>query len=152
MPTKIQITGGYYALVDENMYDFLSQWKWNLSTSGYAYRKVNNKNIYMHHEVLGGRIAGLDVDHKNKDRLDMRVENLRYATRQQNMINKDKQVRRKGTSSVYKGVGWHTEMKMWRARLGDTYLGCFPTEVEAARAYNVAALALHGDYARLNEV
>ena len=60
---------------------------------------------------------------------------------------------RKGRS-LYKGVEWIPKANRWRARITvhqkRTSLGTFPTEEAAARAYDAAALRIHGEYARLN--
>ena len=50
---------------------------------------------------LGPRPAGLDVAHWNGQKLDNRVENLRYATRSENHLDK----RRHGTSLLGKKRG-----------------------------------------------
>jgi hypothetical protein len=58
-------------------------------------------------------------------------------------------------SSPYRGVTRTTSKQLpWRAALGYRgaryYLGMFATELEAAKAYNDAALRIIGDHAVIN--
>lgn len=64
---------------------------------------------------------------------------------------------RQDSSSPYRGVSRSTRPKdKWRAGLTYKgrryYLGIHDTEIEAAKAYNRAALAIIGDHAVINEV
>lgn len=92
----------------------------------------------------------LQVDHINGDRSDNRIDNLRVATVQENNRNSKSRT----GSSKYKGVSWHVQSLKWQAICSDgiknRHLGIYTSEEEAARAYDKAARAWHGDYARLN--
>lgn len=145
---------GKFAIVDNEDFERLSQYKWLLTHLGYAYRSsfANGKQtqFWMHREILNAQ-KGFDVDHVNRDRVDNRKANIRIATRSQNKCNA---VGCKDGSSQYKGVGWHKATKKWRATLminyKGMYLGIYSTEVEAAKAYDKAAKKHHGEFARLN--
>jgi hypothetical protein len=56
--------------------------------------------------------------------------------------------------SKYRGVNWHTSANKWKAAIGydgkKHYLGSFKDEEEAARAYDGAARAHHGEKSQLN--
>jgi len=58
------------------------------------------------------------------------------------------------SSSRYRGVGWNRQKQRWNARLwvegGPKHLGFFAVEEDAARAYDEAAVRLHGERARTN--
>ena len=72
------------------------------------------------------------IDHINRDILDNRVENLRWANRSQQEANKNK---RQNTSSKYKGVCFHKHTKKWYSQITidnkKKNLGLFLTEIEA---------------------
>ena len=94
------------------------------------------------------------VDHVNGDGLDNRKANLRICNDAQNRANSS---RRKGTfSSKYKGVNWCKKLQKWVAGIGVNHkrvdLGYFVCEEDAARAYNVAAIKYHREFAQLNEL
>jgi hypothetical protein len=91
------------------------------------------------------------VDHIDGSRTNNNWENLRYATSSENGMNAK---HRTDGSSVYKGVNYQTQAKKWKAQIGFNrqriYLGIFPSEREAAEAYNTAAIERYGEYAKLN--
>jgi hypothetical protein len=91
------------------------------------------------------------VDHIDGSRTNNNWENLRFATSSENGMNAK---HRTDGSSVYKGVNYQTQAKKWKAQIGFNrqriYLGIFPSEREAAEAYNTAAIERYGEYAKLN--
>lgn len=54
----------------------------------------------------------------------------------------------------YRGVSWHRQGQKWQCHIGingeRVYLGLFDDEVDAAHAYDEAALEHFGEYAALN--
>lgn len=152
---KIYLSKGRFTLISSQDYGNLSQWKWCFYPSrggGYAGRKVGNTTIYMH-RVIMNPIEGLQVDHINHDGLDNRRSNLRVVTPAQNMAN----VRLSSRNNTgYKGVHFFKRTKQFTAYIGvegkTRHLGYFATAVEAAKAYNKAALELRGEFAYLNRV
>ncbi len=95
------------------------------------------------------------VDHINGDRSDNRRSNLRIATYKQSAQNKSIQTNNK---LGYKGVAIvstkHLKTPRYRAQIGvngkQIYLGSFNSAIEAAKAYDTAALHYFGKFARLN--
>jgi len=91
------------------------------------------------------------VDHKDRNTLNDKIENLREATHSQNNKNKRSQL---NSASTYLGVSIHNNNKSWRARIviegKNKHLGTFKTEDEAAIAYNKAAIVHHKEFANLN--
>lgn len=145
-------------IVDLADADLIAGFEWRLAGAKerrYVLAQRGRMLIYLHRLIVG---AGPDelVDHVNRDTLDNRSCNLRVATKSQNGANRVADRRRAGTTSRHKGVSWNRERRRWRAYIhmdGKTRaLGAFRSEDDAARAYNAAALATWGRFARLNDV
>jgi hypothetical protein len=89
------------------------------------------------------------VDHKNRDRLDDRMQNLRLASHADNAAN----CSNKGATSKIVGVSFDRTRQKWLAQImrnGKTkYLGRYDSEIDAAGAYRKAAAAVHGEFASL---
>lgn len=154
---EIPLSRGQVALVDAADYEWLSQWRWSYGKRGYAYRRLSRTidahqhAIYMHHDVLPVP-AGMQVDHKNHNKLDNRRANLRLATQHQQARN---QPPRRGVhTSRFKGVSRHVQSSRWRARIRiDGHQisgGLFINEEDAARAYDAMAREHFGEFAWLN--
>lgn len=88
------------------------------------------------------------IDHKNRDRSDNRLANLREASRSQNAWNRG--LDRRNTSG-HKGVTFVRATGKWRAIIGFKgkfiFLGGYKTKEAAAKAYADAATRLHGEFA-----
>lgn len=168
MAKEIALTQGKVAIVDDDDYDRLAEYKWYAHKNRtcnlyYAMRQVgtapNQKCIRMH-RVVANAPDGVMVDHKDGDSLNNRKANLRLCTHGQNIANR----RRKGKnkSSQYTGVTWRPDNRKWRAgikggplipgtnRRKNITLGHFDSEVEAAHAYDDMAVIVHGEFACLN--
>jgi len=152
---QIPLSQGKFALVDDDMYDYLMQWKWTFS-GGYTYRVKTirgiSKKIWMHREV-NGTAPGTYTDHIDGNRLNNTRSNLRTCTYAQNNKNA---VKRKDNKSGYRGVYWEKGMDKWRVVINNDgkriTIGYFDDILVAASAYNKHAKILHGDFARLNIV
>lgn len=154
---SIPLTQGKVAWVDQADYAEAAQFGWYAYKSGiglyYAGRRGGGvTKLRMHRVVLGLQPGdGIEADHKNGNGLDNRRGNLRSCTHAQNVRNRRK---RAATTSRFKGVSWAKREARWRAQIdinrGKYHLGYFMDEVEAALAYDTAALDLHGKFARLN--
>lgn len=149
----ISLTRGKVALVDDDVYEWASKFKWLALKTGrrwYAIRSERKLTLLLHREILESP-KGVYTDHINGDGLDNRRENLRICTRQQNAQGfQRKQV---GTTSKFRGVSrcrgqkWQSHIK---ANGHKHYLGQFKSEEDAARAYDVAAKELFGEFASPN--
>lgn len=155
---EIHLTQGKIALVDDEDYEELSQYKWRACLwhrVWYAIRHTTRNgvktNTSMHrHLMKAGR--GTRVDHRDGNGLNNQRGNLRFATAQQNQHNR--RSKWKNASSKFKGVYWHGAAKKWRAQITISrrhiHLGVFKTEKAAAEAYDHAAQELYGEFVVLN--
>lgn len=149
---EIQLTQDKVAIVDDEDFERLNQYKWRTQRIGYLFygaRWGRKTTIMLHREVLNLKHGdGRMVDHINNDGLDCRKQNLRYCTHAENMRNR----KRRGIfSSLYKGVCWHKRNKKWAAMIRHNKirinLGTFENEYEASVVYNKKAKELHGCFA-----
>ena len=151
---KIMLTRCMSAILDLEDFGVLSKFRWCvLAAKGgrrfYAVRREHNRFVLMH-RVIAKAPNGVDVDHANGNGLDNRRCNLRIASRAENLHN----MRPRGGSSQFKGVCWSKRDEVWRAYIDVNKtrfsLGSFSNEVDAARAYDAAALKYFGMFARPN--
>jgi hypothetical protein len=150
---RIQLTQGKVALVSDNKFENINKIKWCANfINGYWYAVAwyQGKMVSMH-RFVAGEPKGKLVDHRNHNTLDNQDCNLRVCTRAQNCQNQGKCYK---SSSKYKGLYWRKDRKRWeveiRANNKRHRLGRFVDELDAARAYDVAAKKLHGEFARPN--
>lgn len=149
---EIKLTKGKIAIVDDEDFEWISQFRWHYMNAGYAARREWNKNdktstiVLMHRKILNTPV-GMDTDHINGNRLDNRKINLRICTRSQNNLNK---IREKRNKSGYKGVVWIPEKKLWKVHVAGRYVGKFKNIIDAAMAYDKKAKEIFGEFAKTN--
>ena len=114
-------------MIDENDLGKVKEYKWCLSKHGYVETKTKGRALKLHQLILG-KIKGLDIDHRDTNPLNNRKENLRHCTHQQNCFNKKN----------VKGITWVKERKKWLAQICVNYkninLGYFKKEQDAILA------------------
>lgn len=109
-----------------------------------------NGTLYMVHRliyvIIYGDCLGVEdeVDHADLNNYNNRPNNLRKATRTQNMANREAQ---RNSKTGIKGVGLLPN-GTWRVRIDNTHLGCFKTKEEAAAVYRAAATQIYGKFGR----
>ena len=166
---QITLACGNSILVDDGDVSLVERYKWRLregsgKNKSYVTRGGRNADgklstIYLHREIMAA-LPGDVVDHINGDTLDMRRCNLRTTTDAGNAINQRKKSRNnKGlaVSSRFKGVSIdrRSQKRPWQVKIRipgshRKHLGCFASEIEAAFAYDMASLDVHGDIGRRN--
>ena len=129
---KVKLTKGRFAIVDDEDFEWINQWKWWYTTRGYAVREEKRKLIFMH-RLINKTLLGFDTDHVNRNKLDNRKKNLRTVTRSQNFMNLNP---RKNNSSGVIGVQKNKNSWMARIKIGyvSIYLGCFLNKNDAIQA------------------
>ena len=154
---EIRLNTGEVTLVDDDDYEYLSQWRWCAVRDGnttYACRYINEKNKYpiliRMHRIIMNAPKRQEIDHIDHNGLNNQRSNLRFCTHQQNQANQ--RFKRK-----YKYVGvFMSPDGLFGARIGANgqkyYLGYYKTIEEAAKAYNEASLRFHGENAYVNKI
>jgi hypothetical protein len=146
---EIQLTHGKVAIVDDNMYEELSKYKWNAvrTQSGVWHAMCT---LVMHRVVIKAPVGSV-VDHIDRDGLNNIKENLRITTVAGNAAN-----RAKKKSSQYIGVTKIANKggTRWRAYIvvdgGYVCVGHYLDEETAARQRDQAALSEIGADVELN--
>lgn len=151
----IELTQGRVALVDDDDFEYLNQWKWQYHR-GYACRsqRIGDRKIgkrkyfWMHREILKTP-DGLFTDHIDRNGLNNQKSNLRVCTKSQNRMNT---IKRKDNTVGYKGV--RKNRTGWQARLmvnGISVLQkTFHNLQDAIDAYDNTAREYHGEFANVN--
>jgi hypothetical protein len=152
---------GKFALIDDEDWDLVKNYRWYVRTSGYVYsskpywhkieKKYKPKNFLMHRLICPHYKM---TDHIHGDKSDNRKSELRECTNQQNQWNRSK--KSKSGTSKFKGIYWNKMRGKWKVAImkdnHSYFRGYFDSEITAARAYNIAAKELFGDRARINSL
>jgi hypothetical protein len=115
------------------------------------YKDGKGKNYKIHRLVGIAYIHNPEnkefIDHIDNIKSNNNISNLRWTTNQENQFNA---LKRKNTSSIYKGVSYKKSSNKFVARIRidgkQKYLGYFEDELEAADCYNTKAKIIQGEY------
>lgn len=159
---RIPLGEGKFTIVEPEDYYRFNNFHWSCKKRGdcfYAFRLLNSPDdklnfVLLHREIMNAP-KGMLVDHRDGKGLDNRRANLRLATRSQNNCNRRK--KKTKALSQYVGVTFdkrNKRKKRWFARIYINgkckHLGCYKSELEAAKAYDEAAKKYFGEFSRLN--
>jgi len=151
---EIELTQGLVALVDDEDFEMLSQFKWcavKWRSSFYTQSRIGKGVKTSMHRLLMNANPGEIVDHINRNSLDNRRKNLRIVSYAINMLNSGLP---KNNTSGFKGAYWNKAAKKWCSYLGSKvdgklttkYLGSFDSPEEASAAYQAAVLERYGEF------
>ncbi len=165
---KISLGGkcgkGKFALVSDEDYNSVKKYPWRASkccthkncknfyviTSTYEKGTRKRGIIRLHRFILKAKPNEL-VDHKDGDGLNCQRNNIRKCNAYQNAQNKRSSVVSKSEYiGVFKdGVSFRASIRANRQQIS---LGFYKTKNEAALIYNIAAILLHGEFAKTNKI
>ena len=137
----------YFDLED---YDKIKDICWYLHTTYGGYKKLEGVDVNTGKVVGFTAVIGCkNYDHKDRNTLNNRKENLRQATRSQNARNQSLPIN--NTSGVI-GVGWHKRKQQWQVRIHDKTnhrkcIGYFSNKDDAIRARLLAEKEYYGEFA-----
>lgn len=159
---QIPLSQGKFALVDDEDYEFLMQWKWYTYWSWNTFYVARNSSIKggkkkcflkIHRVILNVSDSNLYVDHIDGNGLNNQKSNLRVCTNSENSRNRGAQANNK---SGFKGVCWYAKGSKWHAQItvnkNNVHIGYFDIKEDAAHAYNEAAKKYHGEFAKMNKL
>jgi hypothetical protein len=120
---------------------------------GYRILMIDNKFYRLHRMIFlyhhGYLTDGLQIDHIDGNPGNNRIENLREATRSQNMQNG--KIHSDSKSGV-KGVSWDKKNRKWKTQINvagkPIFLGLYNILEEAEAVVKEAREKYHGEYAR----
>lgn len=117
-----------------------------------GYVKVNfDGKVRLAHRLVWALVHGKQppeqIDHRDGNRSNNRIENLRACTGRQNLMNTKARGQYKGVT-FNKTAGKHAAQITAQGR--NQHLGLYERAEDAARAYDAAAIANFGEFARLN--
>lgn len=146
---EIKLTQGQFAIVDDDDFDYLNQWKWYAvkhRNTFYATRMEKRKHIHMH-RVIMHVCPKLITDHIDHNGLNNQKSNLRACTSSQNKMNVLPM-----SNTGYLGVYYQGNLIRAKIRVNGNsiHIGCYPSLEQAARAYDIKAKEYFGEFANLN--
>lgn len=149
----IPLTKGLEAVIDVCDLPIVRDHVWTACDCGngasYAIRRSHGTLIPMHRAIMGAGAGDPRVDHRDRDSLNNRRSNLRFATSSQNNANSKKS---RSSACGFRGVS--PNGKGWKAKISvgnrSQYIGHFDSPEAAAVAYDAAARKQFGEFAIVN--
>ena len=131
-------SGGFFICDADKFFELLADHTWHKDTRGYATASIRYKEVPAH-IVLLGKQEGKEIDNKNRNKLDNRLENSRFVSHQENTQNRSANVKNE-TKCI--GIRRSNNKKGYLAFIhvnkNTIYLGTFKSLEEAVRARKAA--------------
>lgn len=159
----IELTQGFQTVVDDDLYDWLSQWKWyyrkrtgsrqggDVVRTLHGYDKeghVKSQTLYMA-SLICPVPAGFVIDHKDRNPLNNQRSNLRRATYRNNSNNS---VARTNNKVGVRCVHWSEAKQRFIVQVSvdgkRKWVGAFRTVEEAAEVAAKAQKKYYGKFAQ----
>lgn len=155
---KYELNSGLVIEIDEENLEKVNKYTWFETEEGYIranFKSDDGKRFgVLLHRYLTNAPEDMVVDHKDRNPLNNKIENLRICTNAQNSRNRS--IHTDKESSKFKGVYFNKKKKVWESAIGfegsQIYLGSFDSEENAAVIYNRKAIELFGEFALLNPI
>ncbi|HLA29323.1 MAG TPA: AP2 domain-containing protein [Syntrophales bacterium] len=142
-------------VIDAEDYPKVSNIRWGSTTTldGRHYVRSSKHRVSLHRFIVGLKKQET-LDHKNRNPLDNRKDNLRLCPIEtQNHWNTGPN---RDSLHGFKGVWYHKERDRYVARIVCNgvkhWIGSYKTKEEAALAFNDAAIKYQGEFAYLNNI
>ncbi len=155
----IPLTQGKFAIVDDEDYDYLMQWKWFAAKDKNTYYAKRNQvvaeikfgekrtTLSMHRIIMKTPI-GMEVDHRDHNGINNRKKNMRNCSHMHNLQNKISIIGTSQYKGVYKrGCKWIAAIRHNRKI---RHIGIYLSEETAAKAYDEKAVECFGAFAHTN--
>lgn len=150
----LKTTNGVTFYISDQDLTAVSKYKWWADDLGYVRSTTGNVRLYRF--LLAAKPGDL-VDHVDRNPLNNTRENIRLTSPSNNRANSKKMLRKGKALSPYKGVSKKSGRKTnpWQVYIckngRSRFVGVFASAVDAARAYDDAAIQLFGSFACTNE-
>jgi hypothetical protein len=149
---EIKLTQGKVVLVDDEDFEGLNCYSWYAAKRGTRWYAMREDTVFrvicMHREIMKTSDYQV-VDHLDFDGLNCQKYNMRNCSKSVNGQNRR-------TTCNYQGVRKYKKASTYRSRIKvdkrEIYLGSFRSEIDAALAYNKAAVFYYGENAKLNNI
>lgn len=161
-----------YTMIDDEDYDFLSQFGWfttkHHNGGCYVAGRVYGKKVILHRFIMKAE-RGQMLDHIDRNPMNNQKSNLRFCTPSQNAINrtpwrrgtskymgvykcvnKDSWKKLDGNITYYESYRWRMEIKTPNGRISKKFPFTSEGEMQAAKYYDELAKIHHGEFAALN--
>jgi hypothetical protein len=157
---EIQLSNGYKTIIDNEDYEKVKKYTWYAKYDSKGFAKYVSHNyrengklysLKLHRFILNVCDSKVEVDHIDHNGFNNQKSNLRICSHIQNSRNR---IMYKNKIVPYKGVSIRKENKKYRSRIRVNKklinLGEYSNSVDAAKAYNEAAIKYFGEFACLN--